>query len=175
MLNILTASNISCLLYRVLPRRPFKLEFITYHTLLFVASFFICVRWILPPFNQLRAFMRVAWVNKLISHIASYCKHCARSKSPRGLNVLFSADRFQSNIDDILSGSSNHTVHSHYNSSIADAQLHVSSFLSELVSIRDSRQSVLGHVAFTKADLADITQNISATQLFNCFVVPIFI
>ena len=36
-----------------------------------------------------------------------------------GLNVLHCADRFQSNIDDIISGSSNHIVHSDCSSSIA--------------------------------------------------------
>ena len=79
--------------------------------------------------------------SKLISQIASYCIHFARCKSPIGSNILFCADRYQTNIDDILSGSSNYTVHSHYNRSIADVQLRASSFLSELVSIRDSRQS----------------------------------
>jgi len=58
--------------------------------------------------------------NSLVS--ASYCIYFARSKSILGLNVLLCADRLQSNIDDILSGSSNHIVHSHYNSSIADDQ-----------------------------------------------------
>ena len=42
------------------------------------------------------------------------------------------------------------------NRSIADVQLRASGFLSELVSIRDSRQSFFGNVAFTKAELADI-------------------
>ena len=77
-----------------------------------------------------------------------------------GLNILFCADRFQTNIDDILSGSSNYIVHSYYNRSIADVQLHASSFLSGLVSIRDSRQSFFGGVAFTKADLANIINHI---------------
>ena len=57
---------------------------------------------------------------------------------------------------DILSGFSNYIVYSHYNRSIADVQLRAYSFLSELVSIRDSRQSFFGSVAFTKAELADI-------------------
>ena len=76
-----------------------------------------------------------------------------------GLNILFCADRYQTNIDDILSGSSNYIVHSHYNRSIVDVQLRASSFLSELISIRDSRQRLVttfGNVAFTKAELADI-------------------
>ena len=63
---------------------------------------------------------------------------------------------YQTNIDDILSGSSNYIVHLHYNRSIADVQLRASSFLSELVSIRDSRPSFFGNVAFTKAELANI-------------------
>jgi len=40
--------------------------------------------------------------SKCISQIASYCIHFARSKSPRGINGLFFADWFQSNIEDIL-------------------------------------------------------------------------
>jgi len=80
-----------------------------------------------------------------------------------GVNVLFCADQFQSNIDDIFSGSSNHIVHSHNSSSIADAQLRISSFLSELVVIRYSRHSFFGHAAFTKADLVDIINNICTT------------
>ena len=64
------------------------------------------------------------------------------------------------NIDYILSGSSNCIVHSYYNRSIADVQLRASSFLSELVSIRDSRQSISGDVAFTKAELAVIINHI---------------
>jgi hypothetical protein len=52
---------------------------------------------------------------------------------------LFCADRYQTTVDDILSGSSNYIVYSHYNRSITDVQLRASSFLSELVSNRDSR------------------------------------
>ena len=66
----------------------------------------------------------------------------------------------QTNINDILSGSSNYIVYSHYNCSISDVQLRASSFLSELVSIRDSRQSFFDSVAFTKAELADIINDI---------------
>ena len=73
-----------------------------------------------------------------------------------GLNILFCADRYQTNINDILSGSSNYIVNSHYNRSIVDVQLRASSFLPELVTIRDSRQSFFGNVAFTKAELTDI-------------------
>ena len=53
--------------------------------------------------------------------------------------MLFCADRFQSNVGDILNASSEHVIHSHYNSSLSDAQLRASSFLSELVHTRDSR------------------------------------
>jgi len=60
------------------------------------------------------------------------------------------------NIDGILNGSSNYSVHSYCNRSIADVQLRASSFLYELVSIRDSRQSYVGNVAFTKVELTDI-------------------
>ena len=72
------------------------------------------------------------------------------------LNILLCADRYQTNIDDILSGSSSYIVHSHHNHSIADVQLRASGFLSELVCIRDSIQSFFGNVAFTKAELADV-------------------
>jgi len=77
-----------------------------------------------------------------------------------GLNILFCADRYQSNVVNILSGSSNYIVQSYYNRSIADAEQRASSFLSELVSIRDSRQSFFGHVALTKAELDDIINHI---------------
>ena len=103
----------------------------------------------LPVFDELCRrsinFMRscVSHESKLISTIASHCIHFARCKSPMDLNILFCADRYQTNIDDILSGSSTYIVHSHYNRSIGDIQLHASSFLSELISIRDSRQSFL--------------------------------
>ena len=77
-----------------------------------------------------------------------------------GSNILFCADQYQTTIDDILSGSSDYIVYSHYNRSIADVQLRTSSFLSELVSIRDSGQSSFGSVAFTKAELTDIINHI---------------
>ena len=102
----------------------------------------------------------VSHESKLISQIASYCIHFARCKSPMGSNILFCVDRYQINIDDILSGFSNYIVYSHYNRTIADVQLRASSFLYELVSIRDSRQSFFGSVAFTKAELADIINHI---------------
>ena len=86
----------------------------------------------------------VSLESKLISQIASYCIHFARRKSPMGPNILFCADRYQNNIDNILCGSANYFVHSQYNRFIADVQLRASSFLSELVSIRDTRQSFLG-------------------------------
>jgi len=54
------------------------------------------------------------------------------------------------------------SIHNIY-SSIADARLCVSSFLSEVVSTRDSRQSFLGHDTFTKAELVDIMNNICTT------------
>jgi len=82
-----------------------------------------------------------------------------QTHSPMGL-MLFCADRFQTNIDGILNGSFNYNVHSYYNCSIADTQLRASSFLFELVIIRDSRQSCFGNVAFTKAELANITNHI---------------
>ena len=79
--------------------------------------------------------------------------------------VLCRPIRYQTNIDDILSGFSNYNVYSHYNRSIADVQLRASSFLFELVSIRDSRQSFFGSVAFTKAELAAIINHICINQL----------
>ena len=82
----------------------------------------------------------VSHESKLISQIASYCINFACCKSPMGSNILFCADRYQTTVDDILSGSSNYIVYSHYNRSITDVQLRASSFLSELVSNRDSRQ-----------------------------------
>jgi hypothetical protein len=94
--------------------------------------------------------------SQFIRQIASYCLHFARCKSPMGLNILFCADRYQTSIDCILSSHPNYIVYSHYNRSIDDGQLRAASFLSELVSIRDSRQSLFDNVASTPADLADI-------------------
>jgi len=77
-----------------------------------------------------------------------------------GLNILFCADQFKTNIDGILHDSSNYIVHSYYNRSIADVQLRASSFLSELISTSDSKQSYFGNVAVTKAELTDIINHI---------------
>ena len=77
-----------------------------------------------------------------------------------GSNILFCADRYQTTVDDILSGSSNYIVYSHYNRSITDVQLRASSFLSELVSNRDSRQSFSGSVALSKAELTDLINHV---------------
>jgi len=65
----------------------------------------------------------------------------------------------------MLHGSSNYIVHSYYNRSIADVQLRVSSFLYELISIRDSRQSYFGNVAVTKAEMTDIINHICSSYL----------
>jgi len=98
----------------------------------------------------------VSHESQFINQIASSCIHFARCNSPMGLNILFCADRFKTNIDGILHGYSNYIVHSYYNRSIADVQLRASSFLYELISSRDSRQSYFGNVAVTKAELTDI-------------------
>jgi len=105
--------------------------------------------------------------SQFISQIASYCVHFARCNTPMGLNILFCADRFQTDIDGILNGSSNYIVHLYYNRSIADDQLRVSSSLFELVSFRDSRQSYFVNVAFTKAELSDIINHICASKSLN--------
>jgi len=80
-----------------------------------------------------------------------------------GLNILFCADHFKTNLDGMLHGSSNYIVHSYYNRSIADVQLRASSLLYELISIRDSRQSYFGNVAVTKAELTDIINHICSS------------
>jgi len=80
-----------------------------------------------------------------------------------GLNILFCADRFKTYIDGILHGSSSYIVHSYFNRSIADVQLRASSFLSELISTRDSRQSYFGNVAVTKAELTNIINHICSS------------
>jgi len=76
----------------------------------------------------------VSHESQFISHIASYCigLHFARCNSPMGLNILFCTDRFQTNIDGILNGSSYYIVHSYYNRSIADVQLRASSCMNSL-------------------------------------------
>jgi len=73
------------------------------------------------------------------------------------------SDRFKTNIDGILHGSSNYIVHSYYNRSIADVQLRASSFLFELISTRDSRQSYFGNVTVTRAQLTDIINHICSS------------
>jgi len=132
----------------------------------------IC-HWI-PVFDELCRrsinFMRVSHESQLINQIASYCIDFARCNSPMGLNILFCADRFQTNIDGILNGSCNYIVHSYYNRSIADVQLRASCFLYKLVSIRDSRQSYFGNVAFTKAELTDIINHICCSLSLNLCV-----
>ena len=77
--------------------------------------------------------------------------------------MLFCADRFQSNVDDILIGSSNRIIHSYYNSSVSEAQLSASGFMSELLCNRHSRQSVFDDVAFTSAELNNIITDICTT------------
>jgi hypothetical protein len=74
--------------------------------------------------------------------------------------VLFCTDRFQSNVDDILSGSSDHIVPSCYNNPVSEAHLSTSGFLSESLCIRDSRQSSFDDVAFTMAVRNDIITDI---------------
>jgi len=56
-------------------------------------------------------------------------------------------------------------LHSYYNRSIADVQLRVSSFLYELISTRDCRQSYFGNVAVTKSELTDIINHICSSRL----------
>jgi len=68
-----------------------------------------------------------------------------------------------SHVDGIFHGSSNYIVHSYYNRSIADVQVRASSFLFELFSTRDSRQSYFGNVAVTKAELMDIINHICSS------------
>jgi len=123
----------------------------------------------LPLFDELSRrsinFARscVSHESQFISQIASYCIHFVRCNSPIGLNILLCADRFKTNIDGILHGSSNYIVHSYYNRSIADVQLRASSFMYELISIRDSRQSYFGNIAVTKAELTDIIYHICSS------------
>jgi len=105
----------------------------------------------------------VSHESQFISQISSYCIHFARCNSPMGLNMLFCADRFKTNIDGILHGSCNYIVYSYYNRSIADLQLRASCFLSELISTRDSRQSYFGNVAVTRAQLTDIINHICSS------------
>jgi hypothetical protein len=111
-------------MYSVVTRSSFYWEFILYHSLLSATSYLAMP---IPVFNELCRhsinFARscVLHESKFISQIASYCICFARSKSPPGLNVLFCADRFQSNVDDILSGSPNHIVHSYFKNSVSEA------------------------------------------------------
>jgi len=105
----------------------------------------------------------VSHESQFISQIASCCIHFARCNSPMGLNILFCADRFKTNIDGFLHGSSNYIIHSYYNRSIADVQLRAFSFLYELISARDSRQSYFGNVTVTKAELTDIINHICSS------------
>ena len=158
----LTTSNISdlCTAWRRGVRSIWNLPHATHCYLLPL----ICQ--CLPVFDELCrrsinfARLCVSHESKLISQIASCGIHFARCNSPMDSNILFCADRYQTNIDNILSGSTNHVVYSHYYRSITDAQLRASSFLSELLSIRDNRQSFFGSTAFTKPELVDIISHI---------------
>ena len=110
-----TTSNISdlCTAWRRGVRSIWNLPYTTHCFLLPL----ICQ--CLPVFDELCRrsidFARscVSRESKLISQIASYCVHFARCKSPMGSNILFCADRYQTNNDDILSDSSNYIVYSH--------------------------------------------------------------
>jgi hypothetical protein len=55
----------------------------------------------------------VSHESQLVIQIASYCTHFARCNYSMDLNILFRADRLHTNVDGILSGSSNYIVHSH--------------------------------------------------------------
>jgi len=154
----LTTSNISyfCTAWRRGVRAIWNVPYTTHSYLLPL----ICQ--CLPLFDKLCrrsinfARLCVSHESQFISLIASYCIHFARCNSPMCLNILFCADRFKTSIDGILHGSSNYIVHSYYNCSIADIQLRASSFLSELISTKDSRQSYFGNVAVIKAELTDM-------------------
>ena len=96
----LTTSNISyfCTMWRRGVRSIWNLPYTTHCYLLPL----ICQ--CLPVFDELCRrsinFMRscVSQESKLISKIASHCIHFARCKTPMGLNILFCADRYQTNI-----------------------------------------------------------------------------
>jgi len=109
-------------------RCPCNLEFTVYHTaiccLLFVSAYLYLTNSVAVQSTLRADAYRMSHV--FISQIASYCIHFARCNSPMGLNTLFCADQFQTNIDSILNGSSTHIVYSYHNRSIADVQLRAS-------------------------------------------------
>ncbi len=94
--------------------------------------------------------------SSLIRQIASYGINQARSESPLGRNMLFCADRFSTPLNSLLFSSSK-SVSSYFNSTVADDQLRTSSFLNELIEIRDRPSSfVCSSLILSYVELCDV-------------------
>ena len=91
----------------------------------------------------------------LVKQIASYGIYYARSESPLGQNMLFCTDRYRSSLNSLLFSSSN-IVNSYVNSTVDDAQLRTSSFLSELIEIRDEKDEFSSNFILSYPELCDI-------------------
>ena len=93
--------------------------------------------------------------SSLIRQIASYGIHYARSDSPLGLNMLFCTDRYCSHLNSLLFNSFK-SVNSYFSSTIVDAQLRTSSFLYELLEIRDSKDTFDNSFILSYVELCDV-------------------
>lgn len=93
--------------------------------------------------------------SNLIRQIASYGIYHARSESPLGRNMLFCADRFSSSLHSLLF-SSFKSVSLYFSSTVVDDQLRTSSFLNELIEIRDSPGSFVNSSILSYDELCDV-------------------
>jgi hypothetical protein len=100
----------------------------------------------------------------LIKHIASYEIYYARSDSPLGQNMLFCTDRYRSPVNSLLFSSFN-IVNSYVNSTVIDAQLRTSSFLSELIEIKDGKDKFSSSFILSYPELCDII-----TYICTCYL-----
>ena len=91
----------------------------------------------------------------LVRQTTSYGIYHGRSESPLGQNMLFCIDRYRSPVNILLFSSFN-IVNSYFNSTVDAAQLRTSSFLSELVKIRDRMDEFSNNFILSYAELCDI-------------------
>ena len=69
--------------------------------------------------------------------------------------MLFCADRYRSTLNSLLFSSFN-IVTSYFDSTVDDAQLCTASFLSELIEIRDRKDTLFDNFILSYAELCDI-------------------
>ena len=93
--------------------------------------------------------------SSLIRQIASYGIYYARSESPMGLNMLFCTDRYCSPLNKLLFSSSK-SISSYFHSTVDVAQVRTSSFLYELIDIRDNAYNFDNSFLLSYGELGDI-------------------